>query len=120
MLEEMQLFCLMLLLVGHALLVRGCTQMNQSIPTSTETISTKFDGISSVLDELADILADLGSPQQTQSMANQVMGGSIPEMLTAFLMGKVNQSNNHGPLTQEWQIRQDDSPPTLETENELE
>tara|TARA_B100000767_G_scaffold149412_1_gene140745 strand:+ start:95 stop:436 length:342 start_codon:yes stop_codon:yes gene_type:complete len=108
MLEEMQLFCLMLLLVGHGLLIRGCTAMNQSIPASTDTISEKFDGVATVLDELADILADIGGPQQSQAVAKSGMGGSIPEMLTTFLMSQVMGGQQHGTQSQEWEVLPDD------------
>ena len=119
MLEEMQLFCLMLLLAGHGLLIRGCTAINASIPTSTDTISTHFDGVSTILDELADILAELTPPPQAQGLAKAGQGGSIPEMLITSFMGQFLAKNSHGPKETEWQIRQDNPPPTLETENEL-
>jgi len=118
MLEEMQLFCLMLLLGGHALLIRGCTKMNLSIPASTETISSKFDGVSTILDELADILAEFGSPEQTSAMTKQAIGGSIPEMLMATLMGKVMQPQEHGNSQQkEWEILEDLPPTQKQTQD---
>ena len=118
MLEEMQLFCLMLLLMGHSLLIRGCTKMNQSIPDSTETISTKFDGISTILDELADILHDLGSPPQSQAVAKQAMGGSMGEMLTAFLMSQVGQGRQHGdPKQEEWEVLENHPPTQKQTQD---
>ena len=118
MLEEMQLFCLMLLLAGHGLLIRGCTAINASIPNSTDTISTKFDGISTILDELADLMVDIGGPEQTQAMTKQAIGGSIPEMLIATLMGKVMQPQEHGNSQQkEWEILQDLPPTQNETQD---
>ena len=118
MLEEMQLFCLMLLLGGHALLIRGCTKMNLSIPASTETISSKFDGVSTILDELADILAEFGYPEQTSAMTKQAIGGSIPEMLMATLMGKVMQPQEHGNSQQkEWEILEDLPPTQKQTQD---
>ena len=117
MLEEMTLLCLMLMLIGHGMLIRGCTSIQASIPVSTDRIESKFNGISTILDELADIIHELGSGSPPPAMQNAALGGSLPEMLTALLMSKVSMNNTHGPQTQQREIHEIDPQTTHETED---
>jgi hypothetical protein len=122
MLNEMTLLCLLLLVIAHGFLIKGCFQIKESIPTSTDTISNQFDTVSHLLNELCDIIADLGGGGNTQAIQNPPMGGSIPEMLSTILMNRFSmaQTDSNGNTQQEeWQVQQNNSPPTLETENQL-
>lgn len=118
MLDEMMLICLMLLLAGHGLLIRGCTKIHQSIPYSTNQLGSKFDGISTILDELADLIHEFGSPQQTSQMQKASLGGSIPEMLTTLFMNNIQQSKPHGQATHEWEVQENHPPNPKKTEDE--
>jgi len=118
MLEEMQLFCLMLLLVGHGMLIRGCTRIGLSIPASTHAIGSKFDDITDIGNELADLIHEIGSPQQNSTMPNQVTGGSIPEMLTGLLLGHLAKGQEHGPKENQRTIYEINPTPQEQTENE--
>jgi hypothetical protein len=119
MLEEMTLFCLMLMLIGHGMLIRGCTSIGTAIPVSTDRIETKFTGIATILDELADLIHELGSGPPTTAMQNASIGGSIPEMLSAFLMNKAHMNNTHGPQTQQREIYEIDPQTKNETEDKF-
>ena len=118
MLNELTLLCLLLLVIAHSFLIRGCFKMNESIPASTDTISHHFDTVSTLLNELCDIISDLTGGNNPPPTPNQSMGGSIPEILSTLLMSRMNMGQEHGSLTKEWQVHQNDSPPTLETENQ--
>jgi len=119
MLNELALLCLLFLVIAHSFLIRGCFKINQSIPNSTDTISHHFETVSTLLNELCDIIADLTGGKQTPVVQNPSIGGSIPEILSTLLMSRMNMGSEHGNTqSQEWQVQQNDSPPTLETENQ--
>ena len=115
MLEEMQLLCMMMLLIGHGLLIKGCFKINQTIPDSTDRLGTKFDSISTVLDELADIIDEVASGSKTPPMANPLAGGSIPEMITSLLMSKMQMPSEYGPQENERTIHEIDPTPIPKT-----
>ena len=118
MLNEMTLLCLLCLVVAHGFLIRGCFQIHQSIPTSTDTISNQFDTVSNLLNELCDIISDIGGGGNSQTNQNPSIGGSIPEMLSTILMNRFTMPQEHGnPQPQEWEVLPPDETPTLETEN---
>lgn len=120
MLEEMQLICLMILLIGHGALIRGCFKINQSIPDSTDRLGSKFDGISEVLEELADLIDEVAGGVKQTPLANPMVGGSIPEMITSLLMSKIAMPSNHGdPLTEEWPIHEVNKTTQNEAQDEL-
>lgn len=119
MLEEMQLVCMMLLLIGHGMLIRGCFKINESIPKSTDRLCDKYDGISSILDEMADIVDEFATGAKEAPLSNPITGVSIPEMITSLLMSKMAMPSNHAdPLTKERPIYEIDPSPPNQAENE--
>ena len=117
MLDEIQAASLLLLIIAHGILIRGCYGIRDGLPTQGSAISERIDGVTSVLDELADLIHAI--PEHMPGSGNaQPPTDLMGTLLTAF-MGSRTPQQNHGSLTQEWQVRKDDSPPTLETENQL-
>ena len=71
-----------------------------------------------VLDDIANLLNE--AVQSIGGMGVTQTASSPVEMILSSLMSRMTSPSEHGnTLTQEWQVRKDDSPPTLETENEL-
>jgi len=117
MLEELQTLALVGLLVSTYYLTIGCRRIGDSLPTESGQITEKVAGATEVLDDIADLLneavqsfAGMGATQTPSSPMEAILSGFITSMTSKA---------NHGTQSQEWQVQQNDSPPTLETENEL-
>ena len=117
MLEELQTLALVGLLVSTYFLTVGCRNISESMPHESGIISGKVSGMTEVLDDIADLLNEALHAVGNSSIA-QTPTSPVEAILSAFMTNMTSKAN-HGPLTEEWQIRKDDSPPTLETENEL-
>ena len=123
MLEELQTLALVGLLVSTYYLTVGCKNIAESLPEESGHISNKIDettvkigGMNEVLDDIANLLNE-GLQSISGNGATQTASSPMEALLTGFI-SRMTSNENHGPLSQEWQIRKDDSPPTLETENE--
>ena len=117
MLEELQTVALVGLLVSTYYLTIGCRRIGDYLPTESGHISEKVAGATDVLDDIANLLneglgalANSGLPQTASSPMEALLSGFISRM---------TMPQNDGPQQEEWTIRQNDSPPTLETENQL-
>jgi len=116
MLQELQTLALVGLLVSTYYLTVGCRRIGDSLPTESGQISEKVAGATEVLDDIADLLNE--AVQSFAGMgATQTPSSPMEAILTGFITSMTSKAN-HGPLKEEWQIRKDDSPPTLETENQ--
>ena len=118
MLDYLALICLLALCVGHFFLIRGCFKINHAIPTATMTIDTKMAEMNNLLNEACEVLIELadGKPSNT---AVQATGGSIQDILTAFLMNKITMSQSDASETQqEWPIHQIDPTTTKQAEDQ--
>ena len=117
MLEELQTLALVGLLVSTYYLTIGCRKIGDSLPHESESITDKVSGVTEVLDDIANLLNEglgaIAGTGMTQTPSSPV------EMLLSGFISRMTSPPEHGPLKEEWQIRKDDSPPTLETENEL-
>ncbi|MDA8594613.1 hypothetical protein N9L85_04505 [Euryarchaeota archaeon] len=124
MLEEVQTALLIGLLVSSYYLTVGCKNISESLPHESTHITDKVDGatakisgMTEVLDDIANLLNEglgaLAGSGITHTPSNPV------EMILNSLMTRMTSPSEHGPKQEEWQVRQDDSPPTLETENQL-
>ena len=116
MLQELQTLALVGLLVSTYYLTVGCRRIGDSLPTESGQISERVAGDTEVLDDIADLLneavqsfAGMGATQTPSSPMEAILSGFITSMTSKA---------NHGPLTEEWQVQENDSPPTLETENQ--
>ena len=117
MIDYMIATALILLIGGHALLIRGCFKINETLPTESGFITTEIRQVSSVLDEVADLLNELLNGGGSLSPAPAHTPTDIPSLLTAFLMNKTGIGANHGyPKEQnEWEVLQaDENPQTQE------
>ena len=118
MLEELQTLALVGLLVSTYYLTIGCRSIGDSLPHESGNISEKVAGATEVLDDIADLLNEalqsLGGKGATHTPSSP-----FEALLTSFIGNIATPKNHATPITEEWTIRKDDSPPTLETENEL-
>ena len=123
--EELQTVLLVGLLVSSYYLTIGCKSIGESLPHESSHITDKVDGASEKISGMTDVLDDIANllneaVQSIGGMGVTQTASSPVEMILSSLMSRMTSPSEHGnTLTQEWQVRKDDSPPTLETENEL-
>ena len=110
---------LTLILLSHIFLIRGCFKINQNLPVQGDNITHEIQGVSTILDEMADLIHTVAESLPNMNPASTHTGSPVADLLSMFLNSKTATANEHGSLTQEWQVHQEDSQPTLETENEL-
>jgi hypothetical protein len=125
MIEELQTILLVGLLVSSYYLTIGCKNIGESLPYESSHITDKVDGASEKISGMTEVLDDIANllneaVQSISGMGVTQTASSPVEMILSSLMSRMTSPSEHGnTLTQEWQVREDDSPPTLETENEL-
>jgi hypothetical protein len=117
MLQELQTLALVGLLVSTYFLTVGCRKISEGIPTESEAISSKVASATEVLDDIANLLNE-GLGALSNSLPTQTATSPV-EMILSGLISRMTSPSEHGPQPEEWQIRKDDSPPTIETENQL-
>lgn len=109
MLDYLIATALILLIVGHGFLIRGCFKINENIPNSADCITEKIESVRGVLDEVADLLNEMldGTPKNA---ITQTPSSPMEALLTAFL-NRTPMAQNHGdPQEQEeWEILENDS-----------
>jgi len=116
MTEELILLALLMLIATHGALVKGCMKLHQIIPNHGESVASEASQIREILDELADLINSGLEILPTKAVSSNAQ--SLPELLLTGLMSNIAGPTKHGPLKEEWTIHENDSPPTLETENE--
>ena len=120
MLDEIQAVSLLLLIIGHGFLIRGCFKIHGELPVQGTRISDALGDTSRLIDELADLLSELveGFGQSTPSSPAGPV--DLPSLLSMFLMNKTGIGSEHARQTEtERTLYEIDPTPTLETENEL-
>jgi len=117
MLEELQTLALVGLLVSTYFLTVGCRKISEGIPTESEAISSKVASATEVLDDIANLLNE-GLGALSNSLPTQTATSPV-EMILSGLISRISPPDIHGTQPEEWTIRQNDSPPTIDTENEL-
>ena len=115
MLEELQTLALVGLLVSTYYLTIGCRSIGESMPLESGNITEKVSDATEVLDDIANLLNE-GLAAIGGNVSSQTIPSPMESILTAF-MGRITSPPEHGPLTEIRSIREDDSTPTLETEN---
>jgi len=112
---------LLLLICAHAVLIRSCYNLHSSIPEQSSQVQTRIDSVHTLLDEALDMIHEFENSAIAQSFtkppAFESGGGNIlSTLITSMLM-----PSQHGRTQEQdqWAIHQNESPPTLETENEL-
>ena len=125
MLEEVQTALLIGLLVSSYYLTVGCKNISESLPHESTHISDRVDGASEKISGMTEVLDDIANllNEAVQSFAGMgvTQTASNPvEMILSSLITRMTSPIEHAdPLKEEWPLRQNDSPPTLETENQL-
>jgi len=115
--EELILLCLLLLIVTHAFLVKGCFKLHMIIPESSSNVASEASRITEVLDDVADMIhSALESIPQSPSSSPVA---SIPEMLLTGLISKMNMGEEHGSTQKPFNgsLHEVHPTPTLETED---
>jgi hypothetical protein len=125
MLEELQTLALVGLLVSTYYLTIGCRSIGDSLPHESGHISDKVDGVTTkiagmteVLDDIANLLNE-GLHSLSGVVPSAPSGSPIEALLSGFISRMTSIPEHGNTLKEEWQVRKDDSPPTLETENQL-
>ena len=118
MLDEIQAASLLLLIIGHGFLIRGCFDIRNGLPATGAEITNRIEGVSGLLDEMNDLIHILTESVPAGPAASAQTGGGWEGLLSAFLMPKTPSPVNHGS-TQEPQDWTDDEnhPPTLEKDD---
>lgn len=93
MLDYLLTFALLFLIVSHALLIRGCFKINESIPNATDTIAMQFQPIQEVLTECLDCLDALASGDSNAQTPEPM---NLSQLLLTGLMSKMNMGEADG------------------------
>ena len=124
MIEEIQTALLIGLLVSSYYLTVGCKNISESLPHESTHITDRVDGATAKISGMTEVLDDIANllNEAVQSFAGSGMThtpSNPVEMILSSLMTRMTSPSEHGPQQEEWTIQQNDSPPTLETENQL-
>jgi hypothetical protein len=122
MLDYLIAISLILLTFGHALLIRGCFDINKKLlPLNGQAgaLTEKVGGIGTLMDELCDLISELadsglGSP----SRPNTQTQGGIGEMILSSLMSRMNSDESNGPQNQDRTIQETHDTQTQESSSE--
>ncbi|MDB2322336.1 hypothetical protein N9V20_00170 [Candidatus Poseidoniales archaeon] len=116
--DILMMLTLALLTLGHVLLIKKCASLESEIPEQTNGLKSMISDVRDLLDEALDVLADV--PASSAPLAQMTQGESLPNLILSTLISRMSMPATDG--TQEPQNRAYDeinTPPTLETENEL-
>jgi hypothetical protein len=114
MLDYLQAFSLLALIVTHFFLVRGCFSIKEELPLQGGMLATRIDRTADLLDEVAQLIADLSDGASPPAVAQPPSG--LGEMVAMFLNNRMNSAENHAPQSEEWEVQfpNDNPPPTNE------
>ena len=115
MLEILQVSALLLLIIAHGFLIRGCFGIKTELPLQGGTISSKIDRTADLLDEMAQLISDF-SDSMTGTAVTQPVPTPMEAILSAF-MAKVTPSPSHAETSKEWEILQDNTYPQTGAED---
>ena len=121
MLDELQAASLLLLIVGHGFLIRGCFDIRDGLPTAGERITDKIEGVSGLLDEMNDLIHALTELVPSVGPPASAQTGSVMEVLLSSLLTSRTPSpviDGSPQESKDWK-NDEDYPQTVETENEL-
>jgi hypothetical protein len=122
MLDYLIATSLVLLTFGHALLIRGCFDINKKLlPLNGQAgaITEQVGGIGTLMDELCDLISDLsdsggGSP----SRPNAQTQGGITEMILGSILEGITKPESNGPQEQIRTIQETHDTQTQESSTE--
>jgi len=110
MLEILQVSALLLLIIAHGFLIRGCFGIKTELPLQGGTISSKIDRTADLLDEMAQLISDF-----SDNMAGGTVTQPVPTPMEAILsafMSRVTPSPSHAKTSEEWEILPNDNHPS--------
>ncbi len=119
MLDALTAVSLLLLIVAHYFLVRGCFSIKEELPVQGGILAGRLDRTADLLDEVAQLIADLADGQPSQTPAIAQTGSPVGDLLSMFLNNRMNmaRSDSHGPKEQEWEIYPpNENPPSQEND----
>jgi len=107
MLDYMIATALILLIGGHALLIRGCFKINEGLSHESGFITTEIRAVTTVLDEVCDLLSEVVDTTPKNAIT-QTPSSPMEAILTAFL-NRTPMASNYAPTEQEeWEVQQID------------
>ena len=119
MLEYLTALTMLILVFGHALLIKKCTKLTDELEPSAQNLSTELKDITSILDDIADLLNE-ALQSFAGGGATQTPSSPMEAILNGFISSMTSKTNHATPQEQEeWEVLPPDSTPTLETENQL-
>jgi hypothetical protein len=92
MLDYLIAVSLVLLIAGHTLLIKGCTQISlslQGVQDEGEGIQSQTGRISELLDELIQVVVD-AMPEPSQAGPLAQPAGGLMEMVASHLLSKMS------------------------------
>lgn len=116
MLDYLQAFSLLALIVTHFFLVRGCFSIKEQLPLQGGMLATRIDRTADLLDEVAQLIADLSDGANVPAVAQPPSG--LGEMVAMFLNNRMNTASAHGPQESEWEIYPPNDDPTTQENNQ--
>ena len=119
MLEYLTALTMLVLVFGHALLIKKCTKLTDGLEPSAQSLSTELKDITGILDDIADLFNDAisivnNSPiaQTPSSPMEAILSGLISTVMTPKEHGSTQEPENR-------QIHEINPKEKSETENEL-
>ena len=118
MLEYLTALTMLILVFGHALLIKKCTKLTDELEPSAQNLSTELKDITSILDDIADLfngaLEIVGNSPITQTPSSPM------ESILSGLISSVMSPKSHGSTKepQEREIHEIHSPTLTQTEDE--
>lgn len=112
MLDYLQAFSLLALIITHFFLVRGCFSIKEELPLQGGILAGRLDRTADLLDEVAQLIADLSDGSTANPPVAQV--DSPFGVILNALMSRPTMESKHGPKEQEWEIYPNDTNPTTQ------
>lgn len=117
MLDEVTALSLLLLIIGHGFLIRGCFSISDQLPRQGGLLADRLDRTADLLDEMAQLIADLGGDGGPGPVA-QTPSGPL-DLLTMFLNSRTALSADHGRTSQpEWAVYAESADTPTQTEED--
>lgn len=120
MLDYLTALTMLLLVIGHALLIKKCTKLTDEIEPSAGKLSSEMSDITGLLNELCDIIHEATNSLIPKAAESAQTGVGMMDLLSAFLKpnNPMGQIDSDGYKKQEdWEIlSQNDNPTQVEAE----
>jgi hypothetical protein len=121
MLDYLIAVSLVLLIAGHTLLIKGCTQISlslQGVQDEGEGIQSQTGRISELLDELIQVVVDaMPEPSNDTALTHPPQG--LGGMVATLLMNRMNMSQDQGEHSDGYEKEQIREIYTNETPSEV-